>query len=164
MIPKIRRILYTTDLSLNAAYVFRYALSSAEKHDATIEVLHALHPTSEMGFSSQGVKVEAIVQKIKKRIENLAEEELQDRPSLIGRVSNIRVIPGDPVAVILQAVEDLKPDILIMGTHSQGMIANALLGSVAMKVLQRIRIPVYIIPIPPLPAHYVNWLIRQQEK
>jgi nucleotide-binding universal stress UspA family protein len=74
------------------------------------------------------------------------------------------VIEGDPAAVILQAVVDLEPDILIIGTHSKGIIAQTFLGSVAMKVLQRSRIPVYIIPIPALPADHVDWLNQQQEK
>jgi nucleotide-binding universal stress UspA family protein len=164
MIPKINKILYATDLSLNSAYVFRYALASAEKHDAKIDVLYAVQSTGEMGFASPAVDTKPIVAKIRKRIENLAEEELQDKPSLIKRVSDIRVVAGDPAVVILQAVEDIKPDILIMGTHSKGIIANTFLGSVAMKVLQRIKIPVYVIPIPALPVQYVDWLIRQQNK
>lgn len=163
MIPKINRILYTTDLSLNAAYVFRYALSSAEKHDAKIDVLHVVQPGGGLGFKSHAVKTEALVEKIKKRIENLAEQELKNKPSLINCVSEIRVITGDPADVILQVVEDLKPDILIMGTHSKGIIENAVLGSVATKVLQRIKIPLYVIPIPSLPAGYVNWLTQQNK-
>jgi nucleotide-binding universal stress UspA family protein len=162
MIPKINKILYTTDLSLNSAYVFRYALSSAEKHDAKIAVLYAIQPTGEMGFAAPAEDKKPIIEKIKKRIENLAE--FKDEPSLISRVSEILVIAGDPASVILQAAEDLKPDIIIMGTHSKGIIANTLLGSVAAKVLQRSRIPVYIIPIPVLPAKYVDWLIQQQNK
>ena len=164
MIPKIKKILYTTDLSLNAAYVFRYALNSAEKHDAKIDVLYVLQPTGVMGFGSPVKSTKSVTQKIKKRIENLAERELKDKPSLIKRVSEILVIEGDPAAVILQAVVDLEPDILIIGTHSKGIIAQTFLGSVAMKVLQRSRIPVYVIPIPTLPADYVDWLNRQQEK
>ena len=164
MIPKINKILYTTDLSLNSAYVLRYALNSAEKHDAKIDVLYAVQPTGEMGFALPAVDTKSIIEKIKRRIENLAKEELKDKPSLINRVSEIRVIAGDPAAVILQAVQDLKPDILIMGTHSKGIIANAFLGSVAVKVLQRSKVPVYVIPIPDLPTTYVNWLIEQQNK
>ena len=162
MIPKINRILYTTDLSLNAAYVFQYALSSAEKHDAKIIVLHAVEPTGAMGFRSPGVDTESIVEKIKKRIEAVAKQERRDKQSLINRVSEIRVKEGNPVSVILQAVTDLEPDIIIMGTHSKGIIAQTFLGSVAMKVLQQSRIPVYVIPIPALPASYVNWLKRHQ--
>ena len=44
MIPQIKRILYATDLSDNSAYVFRYAINSAKKHDAGIIILHVLEP------------------------------------------------------------------------------------------------------------------------
>jgi len=40
MILKIKKILYATDLSPNSAYVFRYAINSAIKHDADIIILH----------------------------------------------------------------------------------------------------------------------------
>ena len=54
MIPKIKKILYTTDLSLNSAYVFRYALNSAIKHDAKIDILHVLEPVGVfIGASSE---------------------------------------------------------------------------------------------------------------
>ena len=42
MIPKINNILYTTDLSKNSAYAFRYAVNSAEHHEAKIHILHVL--------------------------------------------------------------------------------------------------------------------------
>jgi nucleotide-binding universal stress UspA family protein len=164
MIPKINKILYTTDLSVNATYVFRYALSSAEKHDAKIVVLHALERAGVMGFRSSIVDTESTVEKIRKRIEALADRERRDKPSLLNRVSEIRVIEGNPVDVILQTAEDIESDIIIMGTHSKGIVAQTVLGSVAMKVLQRSRIPVYVIPIPALPASYVESLNRQQEK
>jgi hypothetical protein len=35
-----------------------------------------------------------------------------------------------------------------MGTHSKGFLTHAFLGSVAQKVLDRVKIPVLIIPIP----------------
>jgi nucleotide-binding universal stress UspA family protein len=46
MIPQIKRILCTTDLSDNSAYVFRYGINSAKKHDAGIIILHVLEPLS----------------------------------------------------------------------------------------------------------------------
>jgi len=42
MIPRIRNILYATDLSKNSAYAFRYAFNSAEHHKAKIHILHVL--------------------------------------------------------------------------------------------------------------------------
>jgi nucleotide-binding universal stress UspA family protein len=162
MIPKINRILYTTDLSLNASYVFRYACNSAEKHDAKIDILHVVQPEGGMGFSSPPADKEALIKKLNNRIDILTKQELKENPSFVNRVSEILVKTGDPVDVIIQTVKELKPDILLMGTHSKGVVEKALLGSVATKVLKRIRIPVYIIPIPILPTPYVNWLLQQK--
>ena len=38
MILKIKKILYTTDLSENSVYVFRYALNSAGMHNTRIDI------------------------------------------------------------------------------------------------------------------------------
>lgn len=46
MIPNIRNILYATDLTKNSAYAFRYAVNSAQKHDAKIHILHVLEKLS----------------------------------------------------------------------------------------------------------------------
>ena len=40
MIPEIKKILYTTDLSQNARYAFGYAASLANRYDAGITILH----------------------------------------------------------------------------------------------------------------------------
>ena len=47
MIPKIRRILYCTDLSKNSAYAFRYAINTAQKHDADIYILYVIEEIPE---------------------------------------------------------------------------------------------------------------------
>ncbi len=49
---------------------------------------------------------------------------------------------------ILQRADELKADMVVMGTHGKGWLAHAFLGSVAEKVLHRIKIPVLISPIP----------------
>ena len=46
MIPVIKKLLYSTDLSQNAAYAFRYAALLAKKLDATIVVLHVVEKMS----------------------------------------------------------------------------------------------------------------------
>jgi len=42
MIPKIKKILYATDLSKNSAYALRYAINSAKRNDAEIVILHVM--------------------------------------------------------------------------------------------------------------------------
>lgn len=156
MIPKINKILYATDLSRNSAYAFRYAIKSAEVHDAKIDILNVLQIPrylSEMDWSTELISVSEEtktnnINRIKKRLEGIVQKELQKKPEMINRVASIEVLEGDPAAVILQKADELKSDILIMGTHGKGLIAYAFLGSVAQEVLQRIRIPVFVIPIP----------------
>lgn len=153
MIPKIRKILYTTDLSDNSAYVFRYALNSADVHDAEIHILYVLKyffllPYSFFATSTPEDEQPTILEQIKKRIDDFVQRELKDNPSRINRVASIQVIEGDPVVEILKKADEMKADVLIMGTHSKGLVSQTFLGSVATDVLQHSRVPVFIIPIP----------------
>jgi len=169
MIPKISNILYTTDLSKNSAYAFRYAVNSAEHHKAKIHILHVLEirlfPVPLPGEEGTGTLVEGPLyvkklekfdaqqkklakEKIQKRLKDFCQQELQGKAALLKRVVSIEIAEGDPAAQILQKAEELPADVVIMGTHGKGLLAHAFLGSVAEKVLNRIKIPVFIIPIP----------------
>jgi len=149
MIPKIKKILYATDLSQNSSYVFRYALNSAEVHDAQIDILYVAQSVAgiELAASALPDKTGAL-EAIKKRLDDFVQTELKDSPDRMNRVSAIQVVEGHPAAEILRKADDLKPDVIIMGTHGKGAIAHTFLGSVATSVLQHTRIPVFIVPLP----------------
>jgi nucleotide-binding universal stress UspA family protein len=161
MIPSIKNILYATDLSKNSAYAFRYAVTSAQKHNATIHILYVMEtmPAATEGLISQyigGDKLkkmrketeEHMVEKIRERLRQFAARELKRDPKTLKRVLSIDVVHGDPAAEILRMAEELDADVVIMGTHGKGVIGHAFLGSVSEQVLHRIRKPVYIIPLP----------------
>lgn len=157
MIKKINTILYATDLSKNSAYAFRYAINSAQNHDARIHILHAIDPPATRTWEyvdpfkfdkiREGTKKE-LLNEIKKRLEEFCQRELKDHPEYLERVASIQVVEGYPAAEILQKATEFNADMVIMGTHSKGTLAHAFLGSVAEAVLNRIKIPVFIIPIP----------------
>ncbi len=157
MIPKIKNILYATDLSENSAYAFRYSMNSAEKHDARIHILHVLEQLSPRTWAYvYSSKLETIreetkkelLREIEKRLEEFCQRELKDKPECMKRVASIQVIEGDSAGAILEKAEKANSDMVIMGTHSKGRLAHAFLGSVAESVLNRIKVPVYIIPLP----------------
>ena len=52
---------------------------------------------------------------------------------------------GSPAATILQHAEDLRPDLIMVGSHTGNNISRFLLGSVSHKVLHTSRRPVLII-------------------
>jgi nucleotide-binding universal stress UspA family protein len=163
MAPKIKKILYATDLSRNSLYAFRYAVESAELRDAQIHILHVVERmplTSEYllkdSFLAGGLDREyeaegaRAVEEIKNRLDLFCARELKEKPALLNRLT-IQVVIGHPESEILAKADELKPDLLVMGTHGKGFLAHAFLGSVAQKVLQRVRVPVFIIPIPENP-------------
>jgi len=165
MIPRIRNILYATDLTKNSAYAFRYAINFAQKYDAKIHILHVLEkltPSEEANLAVyvysylphlklekiKKEKMEELVDQINKRLSEFAKQELNDDPEMLKRVVSILVVDGDPADEILKKADELNCDVIVMGTHGKGLITHTFLGSVSEKVLHRTRKPVFIIPIP----------------
>jgi nucleotide-binding universal stress UspA family protein len=161
MIPRIRKILYATDLSPNSAYAFQYAINSAIMHDAKIIILHAFESLSpavraqmEFYLSDERRKeifnerVSHVLDRIKKRLSAFSDKELKDYPKAEGLIESIQVCEGFPADTILEKANELECDAIIMGTHGKGIIANTFLGSVTKRVLRRTRKPVFIIPLP----------------
>jgi nucleotide-binding universal stress UspA family protein len=161
MIPQIKRILCTTDLSDNSAYVFRYGINSAKKHDAGIIILHVLEPLSattkslvhshlteaqEMKISAE--KIAYAKDRIRQRLKMFCEKELENDPDCTNRVESIEMCEGFPAEIILIKADELNCDAIVLGTHGKGFIRNTFLGSTSKQVLRRTRKPVFIVPLP----------------
>ena len=46
MVPEIKKILFTTDLSKNSRHAFDYAVSAADRYGASITILHVMEEIS----------------------------------------------------------------------------------------------------------------------
>jgi nucleotide-binding universal stress UspA family protein len=161
MIPRIKKILYATDLTKNSAYAFRYAVNSAQKHEAEIHILHVVETMSPQtqGLLSMYMGPDKIDQlhdetkrnltrRIEERLMEFARRELKGDPKTLKRVASIKVAMGDPAEEILKKMDELKADILILGMHGRDIIKHTFLGRVSERVLHRIRKPVFLIPLP----------------
>ncbi|MCD4716820.1 MAG: universal stress protein [Desulfobacterales bacterium] len=161
MIPEIQKILYTTDLSDNSAYAFRYAINSAKQHDARIVILHVIEelPSNIKALVASYIDEEEqekiaennvthLMDRIKKRLKIFCDRELKDEPESLDRIESIEICKGYPADEILKRVNDLECDAIVMGTHGKGIIRNTYLGSMTKKVLRRVRKPVFVIPLP----------------
>jgi nucleotide-binding universal stress UspA family protein len=164
MIPNIQKFLYATDLSPNSAYALRYAIDSAMKHNADIVILHVFEKTdpaskvmldlyfyekrSQEIFDKNTTETKAIILKRLKDLRENELKELKDKPEFSDMKISIEISEGFPAEEILSKAEELNCDVIIMGTHSKGFLANTFLGSTAKRVLRRTRKPVFIIPLP----------------
>ena len=156
MVPKIRKILYATDLSKNSSYAFLYATDLARKHNAGIVILHAIQPVPPYADAYAGMtdekkrkQQEEIIEEIKKRLlEFCKKAEAHIGSPCVDLVSKILVLRGHAPEKILNAANEEGCDVIVLGTHGKGFLAHTFLGSVSSAVLQRTRKPVFIIPLP----------------
>lgn len=65
---------------------------------------------------------------------------------LAGLDAAILIREGAAAGAIAQAVEDVRPDLVIIGTHGRSGLGRLLLGSVAAEVLARLRCDVLAVP------------------
>ncbi|NWF63605.1 MAG: universal stress protein [Chloroflexi bacterium] len=54
-------------------------------------------------------------------------------------------VEGTPAEAILRAIDELKPDLVVMGSRGEGGFANALLGGVAEQVVHHSPAPVLVV-------------------
>jgi len=161
MIPKIKKILYTTDLSENARYAFSYAASLANRYDAGITILHVLEdisPTADSMVVSiigqekwnelRGNNEKEVLDTIKSRLTSFCEDVQAELPSCPFITDKIKVTIGQPVDEILQEVENNNYDMVVMGAHGHGVLADALMGSVSRRVVRRCKKPVLVVRLP----------------
>jgi len=154
MIPKIKRVLYTTDLSENSMYAFRYAVNTIEKHDAEMIVLHVIEeiPPAVRAYTMFNRNIEDIKDKVIEEtgthLDEFCKRELQEKPEFLERIKNIEVKEGFPAEEILKIADEQNCDVIIMGTHGKGLLTHTFLGSVAERVVRRSTKPIFIIPLP----------------
>ncbi len=167
----IDTILYATDLSENARFAAAYAISQANLYGAKIIFLHVLPGAPELlDRSVIGYIDEAQWQAIKqshyqdakealigKRNEHVVVREVLDQFSRNAKAEQggqetledeILVETGNPVEVILRVATEKSCDLIVMGTHGRGSLADAMLGSTARRVVRRSTTPVLVVRLP----------------
>jgi len=161
MIPQIKKILYATDLSKNSSYAFLYAIDMAKRHNASIIILHTIVPISPYLYSEGGIRVYDLLEREKEKEQKTDFEEIRKHlqgfcrkaevhigPPCVELVSKILVPVGYPPNEILNAADEERCDLIVLGAHGKGFLAHTFLGSVSSAVLHRTRKPVFIIPLP----------------
>ena len=172
-LPKVdvKKILYATDLSESARYAFAYAVSLADLYNAAITFIHVLPEVphrldkSVIGYiseerweeiKSQNVEEarEAIIGKsrdhlaIRDALHQFSEDAKEGRAGEGFVTDDIIVVRGNPVEEILKYSKEKNCDLIVMGTHGQGTLADAMMGSTARRVLRRSPKPVLVVRLP----------------
>jgi nucleotide-binding universal stress UspA family protein len=78
----------------------------------------------------------------------LANEELSAYLSAnnLGTRWSLRLEEGTPMEIISRAVSDMRPDLLVMGTHGRSAVIKALIGSVTEEALRSLSVDILAVP------------------
>jgi len=135
----IRTILHPTDFSECSQYAFQLACAVAQAHGSHLHVLHiASHPVVAPVEGMPGHYREELTERL--RGMRAVDPKVRVEPQLL--------FSGDPVGEILRVAKDVKPDLVIMGTHGRTGLRRLLMGSVAEEVLRRASCPVVTVKAP----------------
>jgi nucleotide-binding universal stress UspA family protein len=141
----VRTILHPTDFSARSARAFELACSLAQQHAAKLVVLHVVEvpmvvPGGVM-TPPPPVVPEDEWQRLKAQLEAI-------RPTNTAIAVEHRMVAGDVSTGVLQVADEVKADLIVLGTHGRTGLARLLMGSVAEQVVRKARCPVVTIKIP----------------
>ncbi len=157
--PKINKILFATDLSVNANHAFNYVTSLAEAYGAVITVMHViekLRPNAELlltaflgyrDIDELRKNSEAdLIQQIQFRIEKFCAQAAEQVPECRFILQEVIVEPGKAADRILHHVSTGAYDALVLGSRGYGVVKEALIGGTTLKIFHKCQIPVFIVP------------------
>lgn len=171
MVPEIKKILFTTDLSKESRFAFDYALSMAIRYGAKITILHVMEEPSQ--YSSAHIKTllgedrwkqfqesheqearQILIGKrkdaamIREALAEFREEAQKDHMESESTMEEIVVVRGNVVDEILSQARNRNYGLIVMGYYARGKLQDALLGSTPRRLLRRSKIPVMLVRLP----------------
>jgi nucleotide-binding universal stress UspA family protein len=154
----MKSILVPVDFSVHTHVYCQYALLIAKETGAGITLFHSFFDQVYIsdagfnaGFESGMVLTDEIMLDKHSQKENLLSELAEEMLSSLkeqganGIKVEYMISNGDPEVQIIEAVRQLEPDLIIMGSSGLGR-KRWLTGSVAKKIINHVNIPVIAVP------------------
>lgn len=149
----MKKVLIAIDYNPNSETVVNQGCELAELMGAEVCLFHVLTDTRYynmqfqpfMGYEGYAFPVDY---KIQEEYINVAKDYLEKTAKHLNKDNvSTHLAEGDTARKILEYAEEWQADIIVMGTHSHSTLEKLFLGTVASSVLERTKIPVYMIPI-----------------
>lgn len=140
----IKEILVATDFGAAADNALRYGETLAREFGARLHVLHAA--PNLFARSMDGYGYAAISPELQEELEQGARRQMAERVSDEDRrelhAKTTILVRNSPAAAIVDYAKEHAIDLIIVGTHGRGAIAQVFLGSVAERVVRTAPCPV----------------------
>ena len=121
----------------------------AQRLNANLDIVHVWdRPTyiSDAILVGHGAEQRSLAEMIRENAKKDMDDFLSKVELATGVTATNRLLSGDPATVILKELDQLKYDLVVIGTHGRGRLAHLLLGSVAEKLVRHSKVPVLTVP------------------
>lgn len=144
---KYENVMVPVDLSDASAHAIRVAISTGLIGGDRATLLHAFVALAKGKMFIAGSE--------QNRIDSyVASESRQAREELtaflktknLGTQWPLRIEEGTPMEIITRAVSEIRPDLLVMGTHGRSAVLKALIGSVTEEALRTLSVDILAVP------------------
>ncbi len=142
----MKKIILPTDFSENAEHAAEFALQMAARFGASITMLHAFYPATELntGFSIdpniETRRRDLLTQKVAKWQDKALALNVDPVPPISSQFSI-----GFPIEEILEASQE-EGSFIVMGSTGRSGVLGRMFGSVSSQVAQRAKCPVLLVP------------------
>ena len=139
---KLKRVLVPVDFSESSRKAVQYAVSFARQFDAEILLLHVVEPMPappEVVYLDTG----AIYTEVREAAEKHLSEWRQAAAPEARVSAKTRV--GIAYHQIIEAADESKADLIVIGTHGRTGLAHLLMGSTAERVVREAGCPVLVV-------------------
>jgi|SRR5689334_2069031 universal stress protein E len=146
---KYYNVMVPLDMSETSANALRIALAAELIVDGGATLLHAFVPLAKGKMLTVGIEQASI----DSYIESERQRAMKQLAAFLAANNlnhgwPLRVEEGEPTDVISRTVSEMRPDLLVMGTHSRSGLVKALIGSVTENALRSLNVD--ILAVPPL--------------
>jgi len=143
MLP-IKTILHPTDFSRPSEYAFQVACALARDYGAKLVVLHVDLPPVTIGEVISSLDPEEYKEKLWAEFRRLEAMEAGIRDLRV----ETKFVEGNPAKEILNVAREIKPELVVMGTHGRTGLSRLLMGSVAEEIVRKSPFPVLTVKTP----------------
>lgn len=134
-----KQILVPIDFETSSTAALDAAIALAKSFDAKLTLLHVweipVYPYMEFMLNSE--LITSVEDRAMKRLAEALEKVRMVLPTAESKLKT-----GVPWGGILDAIDEAKPDLVVMGTHGRRGVSHMMLGSVAEKVVRLSPVPV----------------------
>jgi len=145
---RYEKVVVPLDMSEASVDSLRVAQSTGLIGDKRATLLHAFWPVAEGKMysvaSDQASMNEYLASERRRVMDELAAFLIAN--DLGGGGWSTRVETGGPMEVISRAVTEMRPDLLVMGTHGRSGLLKVLIGSVTEEALRSLNVDILAVP------------------